>query len=53
MWNAYHVLDIIFWEIISYDFVYFPCIVQSEENLSRFHVEAQEAYNVNLLNWPP
>ena len=41
---AYRVLDIIFWEIISFDFVYFLCIVQSKEDLWKFRVEAQRAY---------
>ena len=49
MWNAYRVLDIIFWEIISYDFVYFLCIVQSEEDLWKFQVEAQRAYTCKQI----
>ena len=49
VWIAYCVLDIIFWEIISYDFVYFLCIVQSEEDLWRFQVEAQETYRCKQI----
>ena len=44
VWIAYCVLDIIFWEILSYDFVYFLCVVQSEEDLWRFQVEAWITY---------
>ena len=38
-----------FWEIISYEFLYFLCIVQSEEDLWRFQVEAQGAYTCKQI----
>ena len=44
VWNVYRVLGYYFLRNYISWLVYFLCIVQSEEDLWRFQVEAQEAY---------